>query len=155
MPLQLHMSRSSGLSPHGIPHRSSFETWINAALDELRHRKACEISLRIVDAEEGRSLNQQYRDRDYPTNVLSFPAELPAGVKLPLLGDLAICAPIVAREAREQGKPLRHHYAHMTVHGTLHLLGFDHEIDAEAERMEALERKILHKLQIADPYAFS
>ena len=152
MALQLHLSQSSGLLRRGIPQRSSFETWINTTLQGVGHRRACEISLRIVDAEEGRSLNRQYRDRDYATNVLSFPIELPPGVKLPLLGDLAICAPVVAREANEQEKALRDHYAHMTVHGTLHLLGFDHEIDADAERMEALERKILHKLQVADPY---
>ncbi|MCB1578437.1 MAG: rRNA maturation RNase YbeY, partial [Xanthomonadales bacterium] len=83
---------------------------------------------------------------------LSFPAELPAGLKLPLIGDLVICAPVVAREAVDQGKHLRDHYAHMTVHGTLHLLGHDHENDADAERMEALERKILTQLGVADPY---
>lgn len=118
----------------------------------VRRRRNDEISLRIVDAIEGQLLNQQYRQRDYATNVLSFPVELPAGVKLPLLGDLVICAPVVAREAHEQGKPLRDHYAHMTIHGTLHLLGYDHENDHDAERMEALERRILAALHIRDPY---
>jgi probable rRNA maturation factor len=94
-----------------------------------------------------------YRKRDYATNVLSFPADLPEGVSLPLIGDLVICAPVVAREAIEQRKVLRDHYAHMTIHGTLHLLGHDHENDADAERMEALERDILAGFSVADPYA--
>ena len=152
MTLQLNLSRSSNLSPRGIPHRSSFQTWIEAALQIAQRRRHSEISLRIVDAHEGESLNRQYRKRNYPTNVLSFPAELPAGVKLPLLGDLVICAPVVAREAREQGKPLREHYAHLTIHGTLHLLGYDHEIDADAARMEALECRALAGLGIHNPY---
>ncbi len=97
-------------------------------------------------------LNRRYRDRDYATNVLSFPAELPAGLQLPLLGDIVICAPVVAREAGEQGKKLRNHYAHLTVHGVLHLLGHEHQHDTEAERMEKLERSILARLGIADPY---
>ena len=84
--------------------------------------------------------------------MLSFPTELPPGVQLPLIGDLAICAPVVTREAAEQGKPARHHWAHMTVHGVLHLLGYDHIVEAEAEAMEALETRILAKLGIADPY---
>lgn len=152
MNLELHVSRSSGLSLRGIPQRASFETWVNAALHAGRRRRNSEISLRVVDAEEGQSLNRQYRDRDYATNVLSFPAELPAGIKLPLLGDLVVCAPVIAREASEQGKRLRDHYAHMTIHGTLHLLGFDHEKVADAERMEMLERKILSGLNVPDPY---
>jgi probable rRNA maturation factor len=84
--------------------------------------------------------------------VLSFPAELPPGVDLPLLGDLAICAPVVLREAAEQGKPVAHHWAHLTVHGVLHLLGHDHLVDADADRMEALETRILATLGIPDPY---
>jgi rRNA maturation RNase YbeY len=96
-------------------------------------------------------LNRQYRHRDHATER-AFPVGLEPGIKLPLLGDLAICAPVVAREAREQGKPLRDHYAHMTVHGILHLLGHDHENDVDAERMENLERKILAELGFADPY---
>lgn len=152
MTLQLHLSRSPGLSSRGIPQRSGFERWIEAALRGARRRRASELAIRIVDAAEGRALNRQYRDRDYATNVLSFPADLPAGVQLPLLGDLVICAPVIVREATEQGKSARDHYAHMSVHGTLHLLGFDHSIEADAERMEALERKILASLGIADPY---
>lgn len=152
MNITLHLSRTPGLSRRGVPLRASFNTWVEAALRAANHRKASELSIRIVDAKEGRQLNRSYRQRDYATNVLSFPAELPKGVHLPLLGDLVICAPVIAREAREQGKPLREHYAHMAVHGTLHLLGFDHLNDRDAERMEALERRVLAGLGIADPY---
>lgn len=152
MSLDLHLSRAAGLARPGVPVRASFEAWAAAALTVARRRRATELSIRIVDADEGRELNRQYRGRDYATNVLSFPAELPPGVQLPLIGDLVICAPVVAREATEQGKPLKHHYAHMTVHGVLHLIGYDHIDDAEAERMEALERKALAGLGIADPY---
>ena len=115
-----------------------------------------EIAIRLADDEEVRALNAQYRGKDRPTNVLSFPAELPdglpEGVKLPLLGDLVLCAPVVAREAREQGKPLNAHYAHLTVHGVLHLLGWNHEDSREAECMEQLEREILAGLGVDDPY---
>lgn len=152
MDLSLHLSRASGLSASGIPRSDSFQRWVQAALQVARRRRASELAIRIVDAAEGRELNHQYRGRDYATNVLSFPADLPPGLRLPLLGDLIICAPIVAREAAEQGKPLRDHYAHMTVHGVLHLLGYDHMVDDEAERMEALERRALAGLGIADPY---
>ena len=136
----------------GIPASISFKRWTEAALFAARHRKPAELSIRIVGAREGRALNRQYRDRDYATNVLSFPVELPPGIASPLLGDLAICAPVVAREAREQGKALRDHYAHLTVHGVLHLLGFDHQEDTEAARMEKLETGILAKLGVPDPY---
>ena len=125
----------------------------------IRHALALpgELTVRIVDAEEGQRLNREFRGKDYATNVLSFPAEmpegLPKGVKFPLLGDLVICAPVVAREADEQGKALNAHYAHLTVHGVLHLLGWDHEDDKEADAMEQLEREILAELGIADPYA--
>jgi probable rRNA maturation factor len=110
------------------------------------------VSVRIVDTEEGQALNLQYRGRDYATNVLSFPVELPPGVNLPLIGDLVICAPVVAREAAEQGKKPADHWAHLTIHGTLHLLGYDHIDEAEAETMEALETRVLAGLGIADPY---
>ncbi|MGN6789492.1 MAG: rRNA maturation RNase YbeY [Rhodanobacteraceae bacterium] len=136
----------------GIPATVSFKRWVEAALFAARHRKAAELSIRIVDAREGRALNRQYRGKDYATNVLSFPAELPRGISSPLLGDLAICAPVVAREAREQQKPVRDHYAHLTVHGVLHLLAFDHEDERDAARMETLETRILASLGVADPY---
>ncbi|MBL0164373.1 MAG: rRNA maturation RNase YbeY [Xanthomonadales bacterium] len=152
MSLELHLSRTPGMSQRGLPQRASFLQWVEATLHMAKRRGNSELSIRLADADEGHSLNRQYRQRDYPTNVLSFPVELPAGVKLPLLGDLVICAPVVAREAHEQGKSLRDHHAHMTVHGTLHLLGYDHENDDDATRMESLERKILAALGIADPY---
>lgn len=136
----------------GVPASASFRRWIEAALKGARRRKASEVSVRIVDVEEGRALNLQYRGRDYATNVLSFPVELPPGVDLPLIGDLVICAPVVAREAAEQGKKPADHWAHLTVHGTLHLLGYDHINEAEAETMEALETKVLAGLGISDPY---
>ena len=138
----------------GIPAATSFRRWVAAALAG-RIREA-DLAIRIVDEKEGRSLNHHYRGKDYATNVLSFPAELPEGlpkgVKLPLLGDLVLCAPVIAREAREQGKPLRAHYAHLTVHGALHLLGWDHEDAREAEAMEQRERQILAGMGLPDPY---
>ena len=136
----------------GLPASASFRRWVEAALHGAKRRKPAELAIRIVDTEEGRALNRDYRGKDYATNVLSFPAEWPPGVRLPLIGDLAICAPVVAREAAEQGKSVRDHWAHLTVHGVLHLLGHDHIEDAEAEAMEALETRILAGLGIANPY---
>jgi len=137
----------------GLPSAASFRHWAEAALHGAKRRKSAELAIRIVDADEGRALNRDYRGKDYATNVLSFPAELPPGVALPLIGDLAICAPVVQREAAEQGKLPRNHWAHLTIHGVLHLLGYDHVEDGEAEVMEALETRILAGLGIADPYA--
>jgi probable rRNA maturation factor len=148
--LQLHVSYASGR--RGVPASASFNQWVEAALRGARRRKPSELAIRIVDAEEGQALNRDYRGKDYATNVLSFPAELPPELKLPLIGDLAICAPVVAREALEQGKSARDHWAHLTVHGVLHLLGYDHIVEAEAQTMEALETRILAGLGIADPY---
>lgn len=152
MNLDLHLSRSSGLSQKGIPQRTSFMAWVGAALHAARRRRSTELAIRLVDAEEGRALNRQYRKRDYATNVLSFPAELPTGMALPLIGDLVVCVPVVIREADEQGKALRDHFSHMTVHGTLHLLGFDHERESDAAEMETLECKVLASLGVANPY---
>ncbi len=138
----------------GVPSSASFRKWVTAALAD--RDAPAEMAIRIVGADEGRELNRTYRGKDYATNVLSFPAESPEGlpedVELPLLGDLVICAEVVAREAAEQGKRPADHWAHLTVHGTLHLLGGDHEADDEAEAMEAREREILARLGIADPY---
>lgn len=139
-------------SRKGVPTSASFRAWVEAALRGAKRRKATELSIRIVDAKEGRTLNRDYRGKDYATNVLSFPADLPPALKLPLIGDLVICAPVVAREAAEQGKLARNHWAHMTVHGVLHLLGYDHIEDDDAEKMEALETRILAGLGIDDPY---
>ncbi|MCS3744895.1 putative rRNA maturation factor [Xanthomonas arboricola] len=154
-PIRLDVAVSYALPRAGLPSAVSFRKWVAAAL-KGRIREA-DLAVRVVDEKEGCSLNHHYRGKDYATNVLSFPAELPEGlpkgIKMPLLGDLVICAPVVAREAAEQGKSLASHYAHLTVHGTLHLLGWDHEDDKEADAMEQLEREILADLGIDDPYA--
>jgi probable rRNA maturation factor len=138
-----------------IPDAALIEQWIGAALAQVEDfdRDDAEVSLYIVDDSEGQELNQQYRGKNYPTNVLSFPADLPEELDLPLLGDLVICAPVVEREALEQNKTLTAHWAHMLVHGTLHLLGFDHIDDDEAEAMEALETRILTSWGFEAPYA--
>ena len=153
-PSRLDVAVSYALPRAGLPAANSFRKWVAAALDG-RIREA-DLAVRLVDAREGRSLNRHYRGKDYATNVLSFPAELPEGlpegVTFPLLGDLVLCAPVVAREAREQRKPLAAHYAHLTVHGALHLLGWNHEDEREAECMEGLEREILAGMGIDDPY---
>ena len=134
-----------------IPNQALLERWVSAAIGE--HQTQAEVSLMIVDEAQGQSLNHEYRGKDYPTNVLSFPADLPPELELPLLGDLVICAPVVAREAIEQNKSLEAHWAHMLVHGTLHLLGYDHIDDDEADAMEALETTIIIGLGYAAPYA--
>ena len=153
-PIRLDVAVGYAAPRAGVPAAVSFRKWVAAAL-EGRIREA-DLAIRIVDEKEGRALNHHYRGKDYATNVLSFPAELPEGlpkgVKLPLLGDLVLCAPVVASEAQEQRKPLGAHYAHLTVHGCLHLLGWDHEDAQEAEAMEQLEREILAGLGLPDPY---
>jgi probable rRNA maturation factor len=142
---------SYGLASKGLPGEADFLAWATAAVGKLR--PAAEVSLHIVDEAEGRELNLKYRHKDYATNVLSFPAELPAELGLPLLGDVILCAPVVAREAESQGKPLAAHYAHLTVHGVLHLLGYDHETISDARTMEGLEVQILESIGIPDPYS--
>ena len=149
-PIRLDVAVGYAAPRAGVPAAVSFRKWVAAAL-EGRIREA-DLAIRIVDEKEGRALNHHYRGKDYATNVLSFPAELPDGVTLPLLGDIVICAPVVAREAHEQGKETIAHYAHLTVHGVLHLLGWDHMNDKEAEAMETLERQILDSLGFDDPY---
>jgi probable rRNA maturation factor len=150
-PVQLDVSVSYGLPRAGLPAPASFRKWAAAAAEGRILR--ADVAIRVVGEKEGRALNHKYRGKDYATNVLSFPTELPEGVNLPLLGDLVICAPVVAREAKEQDKPVEHHYAHLTIHGVLHLLGFDHETVAEARAMEAVERQVLEKLGVPDPYS--
>lgn len=134
-----------------IPDAGLLESWISAALRSQRLEEA-EVSLYIVDEDESQELNAQYRGKDKPTNVLSFPADIPEEVGIPLLGDLVVCAPVVEREASEQSKSLEAHWAHMLVHGCLHLLGFDHVLDDEAEAMEALETEIITGLGFPAPY---
>ena len=111
-----------------------------------------ELGIRVVGNAESRALNRQYRGKRAPTNVLSFPMPASGGQAHGIIGDIVVCAPLVAREAREQGKALRAHWAHMVIHGTLHLLGFDHEHATEARRMEGRERELLARLGFADPY---
>jgi probable rRNA maturation factor len=137
-----------------IPGDDQFQKWIEAvpAASELRYS----LDIRIVDDEEARRFNREYRGRDYATNVLSFPAELPEGlpdeIRQTQLGDLLICAPVVVREAREQNRPAADHWAHLTIHGLLHLLGYDHEQPGDAAVMESLETEILAGLGVPDPY---
>ena len=147
------MHVSYALPRRGLPAALSLRRWAAAALAGARRRAAAELTIRIVGAAEGRALNHRYRGHDHATNVLSFTAGQPPGLHLPLLGDLVICAPVVAREAREQGKLQAAHYAHLPVHGVLHLLGHDHQDAAAARRMEALETRVLAGLGISDPYA--
>ena len=135
----------------GLPTRAQFRTWAEAAL--AGRGGDAELVIRVVDGAESASLNQRFRAKNGPTNVLSFPFRAPPPVQSHLLGDLVICAPVVAREATEQGKTEAAHWAHLVVHGVLHLLGHDHLEPAEAERMEAREREILAGLGLPDPYS--
>lgn len=143
----------------GIPTADQMRRWVDLTLShqgfESNPELPIEMTVRIVGAEESQQLNAQYRDKNKPTNVLSFAYEGLDQIPLALLGDLVICAPIVLQEALEQNKPLSAHWAHLVIHGTLHLLGHDHIDDIEAEIMEALEVEILAQLGFPDPYAIS
>ncbi len=134
----------------GLPSQEDFATWLQAAITPFQSQ--AEVTIRIVDTEESHQLNFDYRGKDKPTNVLSFPFEAPPGMELDLLGDLVICRQVVEQEATEQNKPLLAHWAHMVVHGSLHLLGYDHIEDDEAEEMESLETELMQKLGFEDPY---
>ena len=134
-----------------VPGEVLFQQWARAAADAAAN-EAAELSIRIVDEAESAELNQTYRHKSGPTNVLSFPCEVPAGVPNDLLGDLVICAPVVEREALEQCKNSEAHWAHMVIHGVLHLRGYDHLQEDEAEHMEALEVEILDGLGYPNPY---
>ncbi|UTM57966.1 rRNA maturation RNase YbeY [Photobacterium sp. CCB-ST2H9] len=134
----------------GMPAVADFQRWLEAAVTPFQ--ADAEVTVRLVDEAESQTLNRDYRGKDKPTNVLSFPFEAPPGVELELLGDLIICRQVVEKEAEEQNKPLLAHWAHMVVHGSLHLLGYDHIEDDEAEEMEALETEIMQGLGFANPY---
>jgi probable rRNA maturation factor len=167
--LKLAVTVQVASSRRGVPHARSLNRWAQAACAPYlpRNNNELELTIRVVGAAESRRLNRTWRAKDKPTNVLSFPAAPLApgnnGVPSRLsakefsvlheLGDLAICAPVVAREAKEQGKPAQAHWAHMVVHGVLHLLGFDHENDRDATAMEAREVKILAQFGYDNPYA--
>lgn len=155
--MNIHVELQLASPGEDVPAAGQFRDWVNAAaglaagaahgaIDEA------ELAIRVVGSEESRALNHRYRQLDRPTNVLAFPAEVPEYVGEPALGDLVICRDVVIREAREQGKPEQAHWAHMVVHGTLHLLGHDHQDADQAREMEALEVQILDRLGYADPY---
>ncbi len=131
--------------------------WANAAAraSGVAVPPGTELSVRLVDSEEGTQLNRRYRGGRGATNVLSFPFEQPPGVHVPLLGDVVVCVPVVRREASEQGKTLESHFAHMTVHATLHLLGYDHHDEPGAQAMESLETLVMTRLGFKDPYQSS
>jgi probable rRNA maturation factor len=135
-----------------LPSEEQLNIWANAALVTRTEHEEPELTIRIVDEAESQELNFEYRGKDKPTNVLSFPFEAPAHVPIPLLGDLVVCKQVVEREAIEQGKTLTAHWAHMIVHGCLHLLGYDHIEDEEAEEMEGIERVVMADLGFEDPY---
>jgi probable rRNA maturation factor len=143
-----------------VPDESAIAAWLELLIANTRQcsrAASFEVSVRIVDEDEGRELNRRFRQHDSATNVLSFPADctgLPQEVPR-MLGDIVISGPAVEREALEQGKNVGDHWAHLIVHGALHLLGYDHETDDEAEAMEAIEREILALRGVADPYASS
>lgn len=133
-----------------VPTPTQFQTWCNLAYGK---NEPASVDIRIVDNTESQTLNREYRGKDKPTNVLSFPMDIPFDVGVTMLGDLAIAVDVVEQEAKAQGKTPEAHWAHMTVHGILHLLGYDHIEDDEAESMEQMEREILANLGYSDPYA--
>ncbi|WP_191602996.1 rRNA maturation RNase YbeY [Marinomonas algicola] len=133
-----------------LPSQTQFEDWVNVALPTIGDE--FEVTIRIVDLEESQSLNHEYRGKDKPTNVLSFPFEAPPGLELPLLGDLVICRQVVENEAIEQEKPVFNHWAHLVIHGILHLRGYDHIDDVDAEEMESMEIDLLTLFSIPNPY---
>jgi probable rRNA maturation factor len=132
-----------------VPEPECIRRWASSALTQLAD---AELSIRIVNEEDITDLNSRYRDKHKTTNVLSFPADLPEEIDIPLLGDIIICASVVNQEALEQNKTAEAHWAHMTIHGVLHLMGYDHINDEEAEEMEALETRLLQQLGFPAPY---
>ncbi|MCK9236698.1 MAG: rRNA maturation RNase YbeY [Thiopseudomonas sp.] len=150
MAVTLDMQNASNSTQ--LPSQKDLQKWCALALSQRSNPS--ELTIRLVDEAEGRTLNQQWCGKDYATNVLSFAAEIPEGIlDIPLLGDLVICAPVVEREAQEQNKQLQAHWAHMVIHGCLHLLGYDHIEEEDAQEMEQLEQQLMAELNYADPYA--
>lgn len=146
MSLELDIQRQ--VESDNLPSDEQFQQWAELALQQSQGQ----VAIRIVDENESQQLNKIYRHKDKPTNVLSFEMELPDELGLPLQGDLVICAPVVEREAMEQNKALHNHWAHMVIHGMLHLQGYDHLDDQQAEEMESLEITLLQQLGMANPY---
>ena len=132
------------------PDEDSIKRWVSAAIRD--ERDECELSIRIVDEQESADFNQRYRGKSGATNVLSFPFDAVTPEPLPILGDLVICAPVLVREAAEQQKTITAHWAHIVIHGVLHLLGYDHIEDQDAEQMESLETEIMLVLDFPPPY---
>ena len=141
-------------TPTELPTTEQFQLWVDTALAEVSSKPDSdfELTIRLVNSEESQQLNNQYRGKDKPTNVLSFPFEVPDGIELNLLGDLIICIEVMKQEAQQQNKALFEHWAHLVIHGCLHLVGFDHINDDEAQEMESIEISILEKLGINNPY---
>ena len=133
-----------------IPDEIFFHRWVSASLSS--QKKPLEVVIRVINEDESAALNNRFRKKNVATNVLSFPADLPESLNFPLLGDLAICAQVVAREADEQNKDLDAHWAHIIIHGSLHLIGFDHKDDVDAKKMEKMETKILSEFYFPSPY---
>lgn len=146
------IDRQTAIDEQQLPTLEQLTHWVGCVFSRHPDDERKELTIRFVDNSESQALNRDYRGKDKPTNVLSFPFENPPGIDLPLLGDLIICHAVVAQEACEQQKSLTHHYAHMVIHGTLHLMGYDHIDEQEAEEMEQLERELLATLDIPDPY---
>jgi probable rRNA maturation factor len=151
MPIEIDFENVSNTD---TPNEQECLVWVKSALAGRKDQAT--VSIRIVDSAESQQLNRDYRGKDKPTNVLSFPFDAPQGVPEEafdyMLGDLVVCAPIVIEEAHAQNKEIGHHWSHLLIHGTLHLLGYDHIKDEEAETMEQLERDILATLGVPDPY---
>ncbi|WP_406682013.1 rRNA maturation RNase YbeY [Shewanella subflava] len=146
----LDLDLQIAVEANNLPTQAQFESWVRLAVGSTMPE--VELTIRLVESSESQQLNHTYRGKDKPTNVLSFPFEAPAEIDLPLLGDLIICVDVVEKEALEQNKSLEAHWAHMVIHGCLHLLGYDHIINEEAEEMESLETQLLEHLGFSDPY---
>ena len=149
------IDRQAAIDEPLLPSLEQLTHWVGCVFSRHPDDDRLELTIRFVDEEESQALNRDYREKDKPTNVLSFPADLATEQTASLLGDIAICSPVVLSEANEQGKSEQSHWAHLTVHGVLHLLGYDHIAPADAQTMEALEVAILRGLGFNDPYQLS
>lgn len=150
IPLKINLQLA--LNDENVPDKTQLQLWANAAATACQCAEL-ELTIRVTDIEESAELNNQYRHKAGPTNVLSFPFEDPPGIETGILGDLVICAPVVQREADEQNKQLNEHWAHMLVHGVLHLCGYDHADESSATEMESLETRVITGLGFPPPYS--